>query len=106
MPSFALKQNQVPKPVASSSPRPKLAWPELDYREHAIRHLQRALGNQAVQRMLQADAEEVDAGLTSKASPHVGHDVSRIPLLEHMPSASVPGDPLEREADDVADKVM
>ena len=106
MPSFALKQNQVPKPVASSPARPKLAWPELDYREHAILHLQRALGNQAVQRMLQADAEEVDAGLTSKASPHVGHDVSRIPLLEHMPSASVPGDPLEREADDVADKVM
>jgi hypothetical protein len=35
--------------------------------------------------MLQADTEEVSAGLTGAASPHLGHDFSRIPV--HAPSA-------------------
>lgn len=51
----------------------------------SILHLQRTIGNQAVQRMLQADTEQPKVGLTGPASPRFGHDFSRIPL--HPPAA-------------------
>ena len=79
----------------------------------SILHLQRTIGNQAVQRMLQTDAEEPEAELTDTASPRFGHDFSRIPV--HPPAAGAiqtklainkPGDGYEQEADRVAEQVM
>lgn len=76
MRTFAQQQNQSPKPV---------------------------IGNQAVQRMSKAHAEELKDGLTGTASPHFGHDFIRIPI--HPPAArsiqtksaiSKPGDDYER----------
>jgi Domain of unknown function (DUF4157) len=111
MRSFAQKQNQPQKPVSSSLARRKMATPGPDHREHPILHLQRAIGNQAVLRMLQRDAEERETGLTGTASPRFGHDFSRIPL--HPPAAGAiqttinqPGDEYEQEADRVSDQVM
>jgi hypothetical protein len=49
-------------------------------------HLQRKIGNQAVQRMFQTNAEELKAGLTGTASPRFGHDFSQIPI--HSPAAA------------------
>jgi hypothetical protein len=58
-------------------------------------------------------AEGPDAGLTAAASPRFEHDFSQIPI--HPPAAgtiqaklaiSSPGDAYEREADEVADKVV
>ena len=83
--------------------------PEVD----SILHLQRTIGNQPVQRMLQTHAVEPKAGLTVTASPRFGHDFSRIPI--HPPDAGTiqtklainkPGDHYEQEADSVADQVM
>ena len=51
----------------------------------SILYLQRANGNQAVQRMLQADAGQPEAELTELPSPRFGHDFSRIRI--HPPAA-------------------
>lgn len=77
----------------------------------SILHLQRTIGNQAVHRMLQTDAENPE--LTGPASPCCGHDFSRIPI--HPPAAGViqtkltinkPEDEYEQEADRVSEQVM
>ena len=79
----------------------------------SILHLQRTIGNQALQRMLRTDAEEPEADLTRPASLRFGHVFSRIPI--HPPAAGAiqaklainrPGDAYEQEADRIADEVM
>jgi len=79
----------------------------------SILQLQRTIGNQAVQRMLQTNAEELEVALASTASHRFGHDFSGIPM--HPPAAgaiqtklaiSKPGDEYEQEADRVSEQVM
>ena len=79
----------------------------------SIFHLQRTIGNQAVQRMLKTDAVEPEVKSTGPVTPRFGHDFSRIPI--HSPAAGAiqtklainePGDSYEQEADRVADMVM
>ena len=79
----------------------------------SILHLQRTIGNQAVQRMLRTDAEEPEADLTRPASLRFGHVFSRIPI--HPPAAGAiqtkleinqPGDVYEQEADYVSEQVL
>src|SRR5215210_3751444 len=79
----------------------------------SILHLQRTIGNQAVQRMLQTGAEEPETDLTRPALLRFEHNFSRIPL--HPPAAGAiqaklainePGDSDEQEADHVAEQVM
>ena len=79
----------------------------------SILHLQRTIGNQAVQRMLQTDAGQPEAELTGPASPRFGHDFSRNPI--HPPAAGAIqtklainklGDSYEQEADGMAEQVM
>lgn len=83
MRSFAQRQNQPQKPVSSSLARPNMATPGQARHEQPLLHLQRAIGNQAAQRMLKADAEEV--GLTDTSSPRFRYDFSRTPI--HPPTA-------------------
>ena len=45
---------------------------------NSIFPLQRTIGNQAVQRMLQTNAEQLELKLTSTASPRFGHDFSQV----------------------------
>ena len=113
MRTFAQKQNQPQKPVSSGLARSNIAKPGLDHREHPLLHLQRIIGNQAVQRMLQTHAEELEVGSTSTAASRFAHGFSRIPL--HAPAAgtiqakltvNTPGDIYEEEADTVAEQVM
>ncbi len=113
MRTFAQKQNQPQKPVSSSLAQPNIATPGPVHREHPILHLQRAIGNQAVQRMLQTDAGQSEAGLTGTASPHFGHDFSRIPkhppaagAIQTKPAINKPGDEYEQEAERVSEQVM
>ncbi len=113
MQTCARKQNQPQKPVSSNLARSHTAISRLNHRADLRLHLQRTIGNQAVQRMLQTHVEELNAGLTGTASPHFGHDFSRIPI--HPPAAGAiqaklainkPGDEYEQEADRVAERVM
>jgi hypothetical protein len=113
MQTFAQKQNLPQKPVSSSLVRFNTAIPGPNHREHPILHLQRAIGNQAVQQMLQTNAEECEAELIGTASPWFGHDFSHIPIL--LPAAGTiqtklavnkSGDENEQEADRISEQVM
>ena len=79
---------------------------------NSIFHLQRTIGNQAVQRLLQGKAEELNGVLTGTASTHFGHDFSRIPVratnastLQTKLAINKPGDEYEQEADRVSEQV-
>lgn len=80
---------------------------------NSILHLQRTLGNQTVQRLLQSDAEKRNTVLTDLASSRFRHDFNRIPIhplavgaIQTKLSINTPGDEYEHEADRVADQVM
>ena len=107
---------QKPKAPQQATP----AKPTIPARSHfgqsqevnSILHLQRTSGNQAVQRLLQAHAEELNAALTGPASPHFGHDVSRIPVspppggaIQTKLAIDQPDDKCEHEADRAADQI-
>jgi hypothetical protein len=107
------------KPKAPQQAKP--AKPTIRGRAHfgqthevnSILHLQRTIGNQAVLRLLQANAEERNTGSATTASTRFAHDFSRIPI--HPPGAgaiqtklmvNTLGDIYEQEADRIADQVM
>jgi hypothetical protein len=71
-----------------------------------ILQLQRAIGNQAVQRVLQGNPEEFEAELTETASLRFGHNSSRSPIhppadeaTQTKPAIDKPCDESEQEAD-------
>jgi hypothetical protein len=75
--------------------------------------LQRTIGNQALQRVLKTDAQELEAGSTGAASPRFGHDLSPIPIRPPVGGAiqtklfiNKPGDEYEQEADRVSERMM
>jgi hypothetical protein len=113
MQTFAQQQKQLRKPGATSLARANIATAESAHREHPLIHLQRTIGNQAVQRMVQAHAEERKAGMTSTAVPYFGHDFIRIPhrpapagVIQTKLAINKPGDAYEQEADRIATQVM
>lgn len=80
---------------------------------NSIFHLQRTVGNQAVQRLLQANAEELKASSATTASTRFPHDFSRIPVHHRSPEnvqaklmGTSHGDIYEQEADRVSEQVM
>jgi hypothetical protein len=93
MPTFAQKQNPPQKLVSSNLIRSKMSPSGSNHYTHPVLHLQRTIGNQAVQRMLQTHTEEPDVGLTAAASPRFGHDFSQIPI--HSPAAETIQKPLQ-----------
>jgi hypothetical protein len=78
----------------------------------SILHLQRTIGNQAVQRLLQAKPYGLEAG-DATASVRFGHDFSQIPVHTKAPvttqpklAENTPGGSYEQEADRVSEQVM
>lgn len=113
MRTFARKRNSPQKRVAFRLVGPNKATSGQAYHEHPILRLQRQIGNQAVLRMLQTPPEEFKTELTGTASPHAGHDFSRIPIyaqapiaIQPKPAVSTPGGIYEQEADRVSEQVM
>jgi uncharacterized protein DUF4157 len=113
MRTFAQKQNQPQKPVSSNAARSHTATPGLHHRTDLILHLQRTIGNQAMQRMLQTNAEELKAGVTDTTPSRFGHDVRRTPIhpsavgaIQMKLAINRPGDEYEQEADRVSERVM
>lgn len=83
------------------------------HRTHPILHMQHALGNQAVQHLLQSEAASRQVGLPDNAPPNVWYKIARLPSnvneakpLQTKLQVSEPGDAYEREADRIADQVM
>lgn len=111
MRTFAQKQKAAQQTKAAISAKPDRALFGRNPNAHSIVHSQRTIGNQAVQRFLEANTEEVESGTTEIV--HFGHDFSRVPI--HTPAVKAvqtklainkPGDEYEQEADRVAEQVM
>lgn len=75
--------------------------------------LQRAIGNQAILKLLQPATENVDASSASNALTRVAHDFSQILLhasvqrnIQPRLQVGSPGDKYEQEADLIADQVI
>jgi hypothetical protein len=81
---------------------------------HPILHLQRTIGNQAVQRLLrQAEPDDLGARSSTKEVTRFAHDFSQIPVHPKSPAnaqaklrISPPGDIYEQEEDSVSEQVM
>jgi hypothetical protein len=113
MRSFAQKLEATQQTTSAKSTIPSRAHFGQSREVNSMLHLQRTIGNQAVQRILQTHAEDPDVGLTAAVSPRFGHDFSQISI--HPPAAGViqaklaigkPGDEHEQEADRVSEQVM
>jgi len=111
--TFAQKPKEPQQTTPAKSTIPARAHLGQRREVNSSLHLQRTLGNQAVQRMLQTNPEELEVGLDSTASPLFRYDFSRIPI--HPPAAAAiqtklainkPGDIYEQAADRVTEQVM
>lgn len=113
MRTFAPKQNQPQTQPFSRLARPRPATSGPDLHAHPILHLQPTLGNQAVQRLLQAKPDDLEARSSIIDVTRFAHDVGPIPMhpesLASFPAeltVSPPGDTDEAEADRVSEQVM
>lgn len=113
MRTFAQKPKKAKSIKSAKAIKPGWTLSRQSREVHSILHLRRTIGNQAVQRLLQGNAEELKGNSTTPGSTRFGHDFSRIPLhaeahskLQPKLSISNPGDLYEQEANRVADQVM
>lgn len=112
MRTFTQKPKSAPQATSAKPSIPVRAHFGQNHETNPILHLQRTIGNQAVKRLLQNNAEERNAVLASATPPHFGRDLSQI--LVGSPTAgpiqtklaiNKPGDEYEQEADRVAEQV-
>ncbi len=81
MHTFVPKQKQSHRTKSASSKTQGRGISVQNHAGHPILHLQRTLGNQAVQRSLQPNAEEHEEGLSIKStSSRFAHDFRKIPI--------------------------
>lgn len=113
MHTLAKKPKATQQTTSQKSSKPGRAFWGQRRDVQSILHLQPTTGNQAVQRLLQANTEELESGTTITASTRFTHDFSRIPLyfksrtwIQAKPAISTPRDIYEQEADRVANQVM
>lgn len=113
MRTLAQKQNPPQEQASSKFARRKRVILRTNHHPSPLLHVPRTIGNQAVQRVVQTNAEDLKAGLAGTASPRFGQDSSRISM--HPPAAGAiqtklalnqPGDIYEQEADRVSEQVM
>src|SRR5262245_44919603 len=109
----AFAQNQHQRRASCNLTSSHTAESGASHHAHPMLHLQRTMGNQAVQRLLQANIEGLEVESTNTAIVCFAHDVSRIPVYAKVPvktqtklTVNTPGDVYEQEADHVADQVM
>ena len=113
MHTFAHKQKPTQQTKSVNSTTPMRAFLGQNHAIRSILHLQRTIGNQAVQRLLQANVEEREAGSANIASTPTAHDFSRTPLyvreratIQSELTVNTRGDTYEQEADRVAEQVI
>ena len=84
------KQKPSQEAKSASSARPGRAFSGQSREVSSILHLQRTIGNQAAQRLLQANAEEFKAGPATTSSTRFAHDFSRILLHANADTEAQP----------------
>lgn len=113
MRTFAQKHKPTPRTKSASFPKPGRSHLGQSSEVWSILNLQHTLGNPAMQRLLQANAEELETGAATTVSTRFAHNFSRIPLhprahheIQPKLMVSTSGDKYEQEADRTADHVM
>ena len=113
MRTFAQKPKASQQPTSPKSTIPSRAHFGQSREANSIPHLQRTIGNQAVRRMLQTNAEELEEGLASTALPRFAYDFSQIPvhprsqaIVHAKLTESLPGDISEQGADHTSEQIM
>jgi hypothetical protein len=113
MRTFAQKQNSTQEAKFTSSARPGRALSGQSHKVKTTIHLQRTIGNQAVQRLIHVNAENLEVGSGTSAKARLAHDLSRISVYAKAPlkiqtrlTVNTPGDTYEQEADRIANQVM
>jgi hypothetical protein len=113
MPTFASKPKATPFTKSADSSFVGRSNVSREHTANSIPNLQRIIGNQAVQRLLQSNPEEHNSVLSGKISLHFGYDFSTSPVrspsvvgIQTKLAINKPGDEYEQEADRVADQVM
>jgi len=113
MRTFAHKPNAIQQTMPATFTIPGRAHIGQSHEVNSSLHMQRMIGNQAVLRMLQPNAEELEVGLAKMATPRFQYDFSQIPLHSEAPHTiqptlkiGTPNDMYEQEADRVAEQVM
>src|SRR5215211_8581117 len=112
MQTFAQKQNHF-QPASSRLARFQTSAPALPRRAEPATHLQRAIGNLAGRRLLQAAGPEVAAASGTKEDHRGAPAFSPIPVHGHSQTGvqaklavSPPGDACEQEAERVSEREM
>jgi hypothetical protein len=80
MRTFAKKQDRPQERISSGHSRSHTAVSGAIDHTHPLLRLQRTIGNQAVQRLLQTNTEELEVDSTSAAAPRFAHDFSPTPI--------------------------
>ncbi len=113
MRTFAEKPKAAQRTAPFKSPLPGRAHFGQCREVNSILHLHRRIGNQAVQRLLQAKSGGLEAVSDATAPACSGHDFSRMPVhagaSAKIPSklaVTTPGDIYEKEADHISEQVM
>jgi hypothetical protein len=86
MRTFAQKQNLSQGQATSDLARRNTATSRPIHHSHLIMHLQRTLGNQAVQRLLQAKPNDLEARSSINEVTRFAHDLSQIPVFHKSPA--------------------
>lgn len=113
MSTFAQKQKPIQQTKSANSAKPNRSFIGPGCNEHSILHLQRMIGNRAMQRLLPDNAEELNTGLATTSSIRFADDFSQVAIhqkarakIQPKLTVGTPGDLYEREADHVANQVM
>jgi hypothetical protein len=102
---FVQKQNQPHKETSSRRALSKTAAARLGRHTPPVLPVQRIIGNQILQRLLQADSEGLAAGSATTVSPRVEQPGAGI-IIQPKLTVNLPGDIYEQEADRLAKLVM
>jgi hypothetical protein len=112
MRTFAEKTEPTKQTISAKSKKPVRPFFGQSLDVQSVLHLQRTIGNQAVQRILQIHTEGLNAELTDTPSSCFRHDLSLIRLhhdsggaIQTKLAINTPGDAYEEEADRVAEQV-
>jgi hypothetical protein len=113
MHTFAQKQNQPQQQASSNTTRSNTVVPAASYPIQQSLSWQLAIGNQAVPRLSQAEADGLEAHDSStRNTTGLAHDLSQTTVSSKTPvklqaklTVNTPGDIYEQEADRVADQV-
>ena len=113
MRTFIQTHNQPQQRVSSDITRSSTPAVAVSHQAHPFPHLQRPIGNQAMQRLLQAKPDGLEVGSSTTEAARFAHDFSQIPIHPKSPAnvqaeltVSPPGAIYEQEADRVSEQVM